>query len=72
MAAWRSREYTPILLECFDRGGWFYGEFDGARMVGVVVLESSFIGARKDQLQLSPSMREPVILLSRTSAAFRI
>jgi predicted N-acetyltransferase YhbS len=47
-----AEKYTPILLDCFDRGGWFYGEFDGVRMVGVVVLESRFIGARKDQLQL--------------------
>ena len=47
-----AEKYTPILLDCFDRGGWFFGEFDGAKMVGVVVLESRFIGVRKDQLQL--------------------
>jgi hypothetical protein len=23
-----AEKYTPILLDCFDRGGWFYGIFD--------------------------------------------
>jgi predicted N-acetyltransferase YhbS len=44
--------YTPILLDCFDRGGWFYGLFDSGRLVAAVVLESRFIGPRKDLLQL--------------------
>jgi predicted N-acetyltransferase YhbS len=44
--------YTPILLDCFDRGGWFYGLFDDGRPIAVVVLESRFIGPRKDLLQL--------------------
>jgi len=47
-----AEKYTPILLDCFDRGGWFYGAFDDARLVGVVVLENRFIGRNKDQLQL--------------------
>jgi predicted N-acetyltransferase YhbS len=47
-----AQKYTPILLDCFDRGGWFYGAFEGAELVGVVVLESARIGKRKDQLQL--------------------
>ncbi len=47
-----AEKYTPILLDCFDRGGWFYGEFDGPTMVGVVILDSKFIGVRNDQLQL--------------------
>lgn len=21
-------KYTPVLLDCFDRGGWLYGVFD--------------------------------------------
>lgn len=47
-----AEKYTPILLDCFDRGGWFYGAFDDEKLVGVAVLESKFIGRRKDQLQL--------------------
>jgi predicted N-acetyltransferase YhbS len=47
-----AERYTPILLDCFDRGGWFYGAFDHAKLVGIVVLESKRIGEHKDQLQL--------------------
>ncbi len=44
--------YTLRLHACFERGGWFYGLFDGDRLVGVAVLESRFIGQPADQLQL--------------------
>ena len=44
--------YTPLLLDCFDRGGWFCGLFDGGRLVAVAVLENRFIGPQGDQLQL--------------------
>ena len=44
--------YTPLLLDCFDRGGWFYGLFDGDKLAAAVVLESKFIGPHKDLLQL--------------------
>ena len=44
--------YGPILLDCFDRGGTFYGAFDGEKLIGTAVLESRFIGQGKDQLQL--------------------
>jgi predicted N-acetyltransferase YhbS len=44
--------YTPILESCYDRGGWFYGVFDAAQLVGVAVLDSRLIGAAHDQLQL--------------------
>ncbi len=47
-----AEHYTPILLDCFDRGGWCYGQFDGALLVGAAILESRFIGPRHDQLQL--------------------
>ena len=47
-----AERYTPILLDCFDRGGWFYGAFDGAELIGVAVVESKRIGKDKDQLQL--------------------
>jgi len=43
---------TPILLDCFDRGGWFHGAFADAKLAGVVVLDRKRIGKRKDQLQL--------------------
>jgi len=46
-------KYTPILYDCFDRGGTFYGAFEDSRLVGVAVLESRFIGQHKDQLQLT-------------------
>lgn len=42
----------PMLLDCFDRGGWCFGEFDAGRLVAAAVLESRFIGPRLDQLQL--------------------
>ena len=44
--------YTPILLECFDRGGTFWGAFEDENLVGVAVLESKFIGSKSDMLQL--------------------
>jgi predicted N-acetyltransferase YhbS len=47
-----AEKYTPILLDCFDRGGWFHGAFDRAALVGAVVLDSKLIGKHKDQLQL--------------------
>jgi predicted N-acetyltransferase YhbS len=47
-----AEQYTPILLDCFDRGGTFYGAFENGELVGVVVLESKFIGKDEDQLQL--------------------
>lgn len=47
-----AEKYTPILLYCLNRGGWFYGAFDGTQLVGIVVLESKFIGKHGDQLQL--------------------
>lgn len=42
----------PILLDCYDRGGTFWGAFDHNTLVGVAVLESKFIGTRQDTLQL--------------------
>ena len=46
-----AEKYTPILLDCFDRGGWFQGAFDDARLIGVAVLESRFIGGSQLQLK---------------------
>jgi predicted N-acetyltransferase YhbS len=44
--------YGPILLDCLDHGGTALGAFEGETLVAVAVLESRFIGRRKDQLQL--------------------
>ena len=48
-----AEKYKPILYDCFDRGGWFYGCFDDRTLVGVAVLDSRFIGSAKKQLQLA-------------------
>ncbi len=45
-------ETKACLIDCHDRGGWCAGAFDGDRLVGIVVLESRYIGANEDQLQL--------------------
>ena len=47
-----AEKYTPLLIDCFDRGGWFYGVFDDAKLIGVAILEGRFIGKDQDQLQL--------------------
>ena len=47
-----AEKYTPILLDCFDRGGWFYAAFEHSELIGTVALESKRIGKHKDQLQL--------------------
>jgi len=47
-----AERYTPLLEDCYDRGGWFYGLFEDKRLIGAAVLESRFIGKSKDQLQL--------------------
>jgi len=43
----------PRLLDCFDRGGFFYGAFEGGHLKGAVALERRFIGRAGDQLQLT-------------------
>lgn len=44
--------YTPILLDCYDRGGTFWGAFENDTLVGVAILESKFIGTQQNALQL--------------------
>ena len=44
--------YTPILLDCYDRGGTFWGAFENDKLIGVAILESKFIGSQQDTLQL--------------------
>ena len=47
-----AEHYTPILLDCFDRGGTFWGAFEDNNIFGTAILESKFIGERQDTLQL--------------------
>lgn len=44
---------TPVLLDCFDRGGTFLGVFDTAALMGMGVLESARVGRASDQIQLA-------------------
>jgi predicted N-acetyltransferase YhbS len=44
--------YTPHLLDCYDHGGTFWGAFENDTLIGVAILESKFIGSKKDMLQL--------------------
>lgn len=47
-----AEHYTPILLNCFERGGMFWGAFENNQLIGVAILESKFIGSQQDTLQL--------------------
>ncbi len=47
-----AEHYTPILLDCFDRGGTFWGVFEDGNIVGTAILESKFIGSKTDTIQL--------------------
>jgi len=44
--------YTPIFLDCHDRGGIAWGAFENGKLVGTAILEREFIGTRRDTLQL--------------------
>jgi predicted N-acetyltransferase YhbS len=47
-----AEKYTPLLADCFERGGWFYGLFEDGALVGAAILDSKRIGQNKDALQL--------------------
>jgi predicted N-acetyltransferase YhbS len=47
-----AEHYSPILLDGYDRGGTFWGAFENNILIGAAVLESKFIGAQQDTLQL--------------------
>ncbi len=47
-----AEHYTAILLDCCDRGGFFWGAFEQESLIGVSILESKFIGSERDTLQL--------------------
>ncbi|ASL42014.1 hypothetical protein bAD24_I00900 [Burkholderia sp. AD24] len=44
--------YTPLLLDCRDRGGWCAGLFDGEQMIGAAIVDSRPLGPNADMLQL--------------------
>jgi predicted N-acetyltransferase YhbS len=53
---WRpdaAEKETPLLLDCFDRGGTFLGVFDAEELIGMGVLESARVGRASDQMQLA-------------------
>lgn len=55
MRGWPAGEpekYNPVLFDCYNRGGYFYGAFASEELVGAAILENKFIGKQKDQLQL--------------------
>lgn len=47
-----AEHYTPILQDCYNRSGTFWGAFENELLVGVAILEGKFIGSPKDTLQL--------------------
>lgn len=44
--------YLPILIETFDRGGYFDAAFDGEKVVGVAVVDPRPRGAAGELVQL--------------------
>lgn len=44
-------EYINRLNDIYDRKGTIYGAFDNEKIVGLVALDSKFIGSKKDQLK---------------------
>jgi len=47
-----AEHYTPILLDCYERDGTFWGVLENDALIGAAILESKFIGSRQDTLQL--------------------
>jgi predicted N-acetyltransferase YhbS len=43
---------TPLLYECYDRGGKFFAAFEGDQIAGIAVLDTVWRGERRDLLQL--------------------
>ena len=46
------RTTTPLLYECYDRGGKFFAAFEGEELAGISVLDTVWRGQRRDLLQL--------------------
>jgi len=47
-----AQKYTPRLVACFERGGWFVGAYDGERLCGCAVLDTPRLGPERDLLLL--------------------
>lgn len=47
-----ARTLTPILYECYDRGGKFFAAFEGEQLAGLAVLDTVWRGERRTLLQL--------------------
>jgi predicted N-acetyltransferase YhbS len=45
-----AEKYTPLLIDCFARSGWFYGLFDDAKLIGAAILDGRFIGRKQDEV----------------------
>jgi GNAT superfamily N-acetyltransferase len=43
---------TPVLHDCYGRGGGFYGMFEGEALVGAAVIDGEFIGRDRDWVAL--------------------
>src|SRR5438270_5385487 len=46
------RRTTPLLYECYDRGGKFFAAFEGEQIAGIAVLDTVWRGERRNLLQL--------------------
>ncbi|HSL47165.1 MAG TPA: GNAT family N-acetyltransferase [Anaerolineales bacterium] len=44
--------YTPLWIDCYDRGGVFWGAFENDKLMGAAILEHKWIGSQHDTLQL--------------------
>ncbi|GAJ06623.1 unnamed protein product [marine sediment metagenome] len=53
--SWNLEELERIirdLYDLYDRGGVFYGAFKNHKLIGIIALETKFIGSNNDQLQV--------------------
>lgn len=47
-----AEHYMPILFDCYDRGGYCAGLFDGERLIGAVIVDNRPLGLCADMVQL--------------------
>lgn len=47
-----AEQNAEVLAECFDRGGWFHGVFDGEILVALVALDNVLLQTDRPALQL--------------------
>lgn len=55
MRGWPEGEaehYTPLLLDCYDRGGWCMGLFIEDDLIGAAIVDNRWLGPHSDMLQL--------------------